>query len=283
MTVPPNPNLFEQFPIVAATGAATGVAQTRTSQPVLSLDETTIRYEPFPIGFARTFLDRAFYDELVRNWPDNSLFLYKPALGNKFSLSEVNHPENYHRFVNSSEPWRMVHRLVKSPAFIEYVLDSLLDHNIDIGCAPGVLSSRFEFSMLAGAGGCIKPHTDAPNKLVTLVLSILAENEWNPAWGGGTAILKPKDVTKTFNHMNVQLDFDEVECLESFPFVPNACVLFVKTFNSYHAVYPIQGMDAVPRRSLTINIEDPRDARLASLKGHRPGFRKGGRSRAQGT
>jgi hypothetical protein len=50
--------------------------------------------------------------------------------------------------------------------------------------------------------------------------------------------------------------FEEVEVLHTFEFLPNQCVLFVKTFNSLHSVRPM----AVPgprrmRRTLTVNIE----------------------------
>ena len=48
----------------------------------------------------------------------------------------------------------------------------------------------------------------------------------------------------------------EVEPVASFPFVPNQCIIFVKTFNSLHCVRPMQAEDSsAMRRTLTINIE----------------------------
>lgn len=252
----------------------TAQVRTKITQPALSLDQLRIRYEPFPIGFCEDFLDADFYGKLLSTWPAHELFQYKPTLGNKYSLSEVNHPRQYQDFIAASPNWKMFHRLIKAPAFIEYVLDTLCDHNIDLGYPAEMLSARFEFSMLAGNGGHIRPHTDAPNKLVTLVLCMVGEGEWSPAYGGGTAVLKPKDPARTYNHLNIQMGFEEMNCLEAFPFVPNACVVFVKTFNSYHAVYPIQGVERIPRRSLTINIEDTKDARLGYLRGRQAAFRK---------
>ena len=62
--------------------------------------------------------------------------------------------------------------------------------------------------------------------------------------------------TKQFNRANAYLDFDEVTPVKSFPFGPNQAIVFVKTFNSWHAVWPMQGSDpALLRRTLTINIE----------------------------
>jgi len=46
-----------------------------------------------------------------------------------------------------------------------------------------------------------------------------------------------------------------VERVRTLPFRPNQCVVFVKTFNSLHAVSPVGGGPSVLRRTLTINIE----------------------------
>lgn len=120
----------------------------------------------------------------------------------------------------------------------------------------GVLRTRFEFSMLPADGGYLKPHTDGVTKLITLVYSMAEEDEWNPAWGGGTATLRPRDITRNFNFLNQMREFDEYDQLHSFAFVPNQCVVFVKTFNSHHAVYPMTGTGSgVMRRTLTVNIE----------------------------
>lgn len=118
-----------------------------------------------------------------------------------------------------------------------------------------VLGARFEFSVLPGDGGHILPHTDAPQKLVTLVISMLDDGTWREEWGGGTEVLRPKDPRFAFNKMNRYLAFDEVEPVRCLPFQPNQCVVFVKTFNSLHAVSPVGGGSGVLRRTLTINIE----------------------------
>jgi hypothetical protein len=117
-----------------------------------------------------------------------------------------------------------------------------------------VLGARFEFSVLPGDGGHILPHTDAPQKLVTLVISMV-DDAWSEAWGGGTEVLRAKDPAVAFNKMNRYLAFDEVERIRTLPFRSNQCVVFVKTFNSLHAVSPVAGGSEVLRRSLTINIE----------------------------
>jgi hypothetical protein len=47
-----------------------------------------------------------------------------------------------------------------------------------------------------------------------------------------------------------------METIGSFPFEPNQAVIFVKTFNSWHAVQPIRGAgSSIMRKTITINIE----------------------------
>ena len=116
--------------------------------------------------------------------------------------------------------------------------------------------ARFEFSAMPITGGNILPHTDSIRKSVTLVVPILHQDEWDESWGGGTSIVRPKDPTRLFNRTNAYMDFDEVETVKTFPFVPNQCLIFVKTYNSWHAVWPMTGSDkSILRRTLTINID----------------------------
>lgn len=244
-----------------------------------------INYEPFPIGYFQPALPENFYKTLCDTFPDIGLFEYKEHLGHKYSLSETNNPENYHSFIQQNSIWQKFYNYVKSPDFIIEVVRLLENKNINLDLIPpGDLTSwkrkqeisrlvkkislnkislarhnlktRFEFSALPASNGSIKPHTDAPNKLITLVLTITDSDSWDKKWGGGTEMNKPKDTSKNFNFLNDQLDFDEVQPLNCFDFNPNQCLLFVKTFNSWHCVRPMTGPEGVLRKTLTINIEE---------------------------
>ena len=97
---------------------------------------------------------------------------------------------------------------------------------------------------------------DAQRKLITLVLSMMKPGEWDPAWGGGTDVVMPRDRTRSFNEVNNSLAFADVEVLKTFAFDPNQCVIFIKTFNSWHSVSPMLGHGSPAlRKTLTINIE----------------------------
>lgn len=246
---------------------------------MLQYENMRFEYEPFPIGVARPVFEPGLYKSMVESFPPIELFEYKADKGDKYSLSQVNNPGKYRRYVQSSPPWRAFHQFIRSGDFVSGALDMLKRHGFDLGLPiPGfaerlylkaraikrgnpvphfpTIKSRFEFSAMPITGGNILPHTDHPKKLITMVIPMLRENEWNTAWGGGTSMVWPKDKTKIFNRMNHYLGFDDVERRETFPFEPNQCLVFIKTNNSWHAVWPMTGNDPkILRKTLTINIE----------------------------
>jgi hypothetical protein len=251
---------------------------------MINLRDVEFLYEPYPIGLARGVFEENYYNQLVNTFPSYDNFVSMEYLGKKYSLSELNNPDIYNKYIASSKPWREFHKRIKSKDFIKGILDVLESHNIDLGVYDYAdygrtnllrfknnlrflfgrsqvknipkLSARFEFSMLPADGGHIKPHTDSPNKVITLVIPIIREGEWNYSWGGGTEVMKPKDITRNFNLLNKQLEFDDVETIKTFEFFPNQCLIFIKTFNSLHAVSPMKGYGSnFMRSTLTVNIE----------------------------
>ena len=247
---------------------------------MIQLNKTVFDYRPFPIGVISEAIAPNKYERLVNLFPPIELFQYKESLGNKYSLSEINNPEEYHKFIKSSKEWQEFYDYIKSAEFISSVINTLKDNNLKLGMenipvkqkeGGGVsalissvedkltkkpyLSSRFEFSMLKGNGGYLLPHTDSPSKVITLVVTICKKNEWDTSHGGGTDINDVVNEKKYFNYLNEQLKFEEVTTLKTVEFEPNQCMLFIKTFNSLHSVKPIKAPDDRLRKTLTINIE----------------------------
>jgi len=246
---------------------------------MFDLSGLQLRYEPYPIGLAKNIFPPDLYAELAASYPPVSEFRYMPNLGRKYSLAEANNGRNYHRFLASTPVWKKFHDWVKSRDFLATIFRALSDKGVPLGLehhASGslitrqigkyyenrsltsqlsYLNSRFEFSMMPGDGGYINPHTDAPHKLITLVVSMCREGEWDQAAGGGTAIVHPKDPKNYFNWNNRNLAFDDVDISTTWEFLPNQCIIFVKTFNSWHAVEPMRGGADALRKTLTINIE----------------------------
>jgi hypothetical protein len=241
---------------------------------LLRYDDASFIYVPFPVSYIPGIFDPATYERLSTTFPAIELFEHKPDLGDKYSLAERNNSENYHAFLANSPAWNALYKHIKSEAFVRHVLEFLKINHIDLGLdgfkfsnkrhsslwsritRQSELGARFEFSAMGGNGGSILPHTDHPNKLVTLVLSMIAPDEWDQSWGGGTQMCIPNDRTKIYNQMNKYMTFNEVEVVAAYPFVPNQCIVFVKTYNSWHQVQPIYTPPGSAfRKTLTINIE----------------------------
>ncbi len=246
---------------------------------MLNFQNIRFDYDPYPIGIARGALEPDFYEALISSFPDDKVFVSKDYHGVKLSLSQVNNRAGYYAHLSRSPAWKRFYDYVKGDAFIASTMAMLKSHNVDLDLSNTSLSerlikrfkalkkgspqphfptlrSRFEFSSMPITGGSIRPHTDASSKVVTMVIPMLRENEWQEEYGGGTSVVWPKDRSRSFNLVNGYLDFDEVDCVRTYPFEPNQCLVFVKTYNSWHAVWPMTGNDpTILRRTLTINIE----------------------------
>ena len=249
---------------------------------MINFDALELRYEPYPIGAMRPALAPDLYKACVAAFPDVSLFGRIEHVGEKFSLSEKYGAKNYHALIRDVPVWRDFHAWVKSDAFMLAALEALRTRGVDLGYdarriswfrrlkravkdlsrgrtvrhSP-TLSARFEFSMLPAHRGCIEPHTDNPEKIITLVVSMCGEGEWNGNYGGGTEVMRPKDPTLLYDQLNDRTPgWEQMETLFTYPYVPNQALMFVKTFNSWHAVSPMLGPpDSGLRKTLTINIE----------------------------
>jgi hypothetical protein len=261
---------------MAASAAATTAPMTRF--------EPKIFYVPFPIGVSRGVFADDLYAEMLAQYPPKEIFRHTNRSKDvRYTLNDVRQRDRFLDWVQNRSCWREFYRWIRDPAFAQSVFDALARAGVDLGMRsdgpslyrqlrqaagdivkrrraprlPRFVHTRFEFAMLPGDGGYFKPHTDATNTLVTLVITMIGPDEWNPAWGGELEICKPKDQNKVFNWVNRVAEFAEVEPLHKFPFVPNQCMFFVKTYDSWHCVRP---MTASPeagalRRTLTIVIE----------------------------
>ena len=227
-------------------------------------NNVSVRRKPYTVFYIRNLLRPAFYRELAETFPVLSRFRYREKLGNKYLLTE-SEGESYYGFVRTCPAWQEFYTEIKSVNFREQVLAFLRSHISDEmpgGEVADSFESRFEFSALPTNGGSQRPHTDNPSKVVTLVLSLMKEGEWSADWGGGTSICTPKDWSLYSNYANHYLDFDEVDVIDTFPFVPNAGVMFVKTPVSWHCVTPINLADHTRiRKTVAISLYHADEAR----------------------
>lgn len=248
---------------------------------MLQFDRSEFRYSPYPLAVIQPALETSFYDELVRSFPSEELFGKLPKYDYKLSLSEKTNRSTYLKFIETTPAWRRLYGWVKSEAFIRQVVAFLVSRDVDldldeyftpsgerlrialgkimrgqIPSGPGRLRTRFEFSVLRADGGEVAPHTDTPRKIITLVMSMITADEWPLEFGGGLEIDRATDPSYAFNWNNRIVPWDKMEAVETIPFRPNQCMIFVKTFNSLHSVRPMtqRGSTAL-RKTITIVIE----------------------------
>jgi 2-polyprenyl-3-methyl-5-hydroxy-6-metoxy-1,4-benzoquinol methylase/uncharacterized Rossmann fold enzyme len=230
-------------------------ASQRGVRPILSLGNLEMRREPYVIGAATEVFDAAHYLELVATFPDVGRF--RPFKGGdvKFSLSERNHPEKYHEFLTQTPVWQRFHDYIKASSFIKKIQKTLKAQDVEVDWS-GTLSTRFEFSALPAAGGYLRPHTDLPSKLVTLVLSMRSPSDtWQDAWGGGTDVLVPGLAESGKSWKDYEHPVSDFTKATTYAYRPNQCVLFVKSPHSWHSVGPFTGSDQTLRKTVTVNIE----------------------------
>ncbi len=252
---------------------------------LLDISHAQFNYKPFPVGVATNVIPADIYHDLCKNFPDISLFANTAnEYGTKkFGLSTAYNPDKYHGFLKENKVWKNFANYINSPVFIKHILDTLTSANIDIGLsnmrlsAPSkkekildsiaslakfrlprkieYLRTRFEFSAIPADNGSLLPHTDSPKKIVSLVLTMTEKNEWPTSFGGATDILEPIDDKNNFNWINYQLPFDKVRTISSHGYNPNQCLIFIKTFNSWHSVGPMYNAGVNQyRKTVTINI-----------------------------
>jgi hypothetical protein len=248
---------------------------------MLNFSASDIRYEPYPLVVLRPALEPMLYAQLSNSFPDIGLFGKIPKYDYKFSLSEKFNADNYKAFLVANEPWGRFHAWIKSDDFIRQTVAFLSANNIELevgeAFAPAAgrfwrvvnevshghlptrglkLRSRFEFSVLKADGGEVAPHTDTPKKIITLVLSMIKDGDWDTKYGGGLDVNRATDAKYAFNWTNRMVPWDKIEIVNTVPFVPNQCVVFVKTFNSLHSVRKMteKGSTAL-RKTVTIVIE----------------------------
>ncbi len=176
----------------------------RAVDVMLQYQNIKFDYEPFPIGVARP----AFAPDTYRPWW--KAFRRSICLNTKPTrATSIRFPGQqsgkYRRYVQSSAPWRAFHEFIRSGAFVSGAVEMLKRNGFDLGLPiPGfaerlylkaraikrgnpcrifpTIKSRFEFSAMPITGGNILPHTDHPKKLITMVVPMLRDDEWNDAW-----------------------------------------------------------------------------------------------------
>jgi hypothetical protein len=177
---------------------------------------------PFPHFFVHDVFPKDFYAKLLKALPGNEGYAMLPG--------------GYKHRAAAQSPIEMVAPL-ESPYFASQIMTVFAKaffHRYPNHTRP---KFRPEVRFIRDEQGYfIGPHTDAPQKVVSLLFYLPAEYHYAE---NGTSIYVPDDHKKTCPggpHYPKE-GFSEVWRA---PFVPNSCFGFFKTANSWHGVEEIQ-------------------------------------------
>lgn len=230
------------------------------------------------------FLPTAQYQQLCQSFPGREWF-EETIEGNKKRINSRRSPEVFDKFCQTHPEWQQLFSQLNGPVFVES-LYQLLKKPLaairgPIGGRPWRLEGsaqatdgptdrlkrravmNFEFSRLEN-GSNVPPHTDAPEKLATLIL-YFAPPEWRREWGGGTLFYRPKDPAFLRNWHNRRLPFDQVTPVLDNEFVPNRLFIFTKSADSFHGLPDINCPPDMARNSVNINLLIPAATRFKRL------------------
>ena len=253
---------------------------------MLNLNNYNYSHQPFPYIICKNIFNDKIYSDLIQNFPNIELFkdlsLIDKNKFKKYCLSPRNNKFNFNKFVSTNSTYKEFYKYIKSQAFKEKLINEFLIQkvNIDFGIklnkknnlkkiVKDLLNFKWplpeqnfkitmEFSLLPTDGGFLAPHNDGTDKLTSIVIPIINKEEENFFRNGigSTSLLEIKDKNKIFNIVNNTYTFDDVNIVKNINFERNNMLIFFKTYNSLHGVYPIEKHETyIERRSITINIE----------------------------
>jgi len=244
-------------------------------QLLLSRRLNEIRTDPFCFFKIDDYLPEDLYGDLRESFPDGST--YSSDDSGKLGFRSSVESNDFDEFCEQHPAWKRLLAFFRSDAFV-----------LDAGrlLAPAVVNARgwrgrrpwlncsnvenpssrlrymfeepvrttFQISQLPN-GAEVVPHTDAPRKLVSLLL-YFRDDDWRDEFGGGTEFYEPIDPerARTWKPTD-RIPFSELKSIGEVGFARNCLAGFVRSPNSYHGVRPIVCPEGFSRRVLLINIK----------------------------
>jgi hypothetical protein len=139
-----------------------------------------------------------------------------------------------------AEPWQAFIEELQGPIYGDLLRRML-----------GVKALRLNFHWHYTPTGCsVSPHCDSPWKLGSHIFYFNDQDDWDPAWGGGTLILDDQQARSWRSAPSL----DELETTACAPSLGNTSLLFQRTAHSWHAVRPLQCPEGALRRVFIVEI-----------------------------
>jgi len=201
---------------------------------VYRLRNADIRQYPFPHFYILDVFPAEFYQTILKSLPPDCDYD-----GTKFAnrLLGTECPEFMEPFDNSWFAQNVIYSFGQNAFYTRYPYK---------GSTP---QFRWEWRLIRDSEGyAIGPHTDAPHKVISLLFYLPPDETMRDM---GTSIFMPDDHVKTCRG-GPHHKFSGFSEVWRAPFLPNSCLGFWKTDNSWHGVPKIDKI--VTRNVLLYNV-----------------------------
>jgi hypothetical protein len=211
---------------------------------------TPIKNRPYSYFHAEQIFPEQFYLELISNIPDSSYFSQLGAYNQRAAISLVreelqllpfSHFLFWHKFATSIGTLNFAKALFKK---FQRPLKKRFGEKLPIE------KIGVDLSLVRDQPGySIGPHTDHPNKIITLLFYLPTSHDQKHL---GTSIYTPKDRSIQYSG-HEHHSFDDFDKLSTMPFVPNSVFGFLRSDCSFHGVEPL-GSQEKERTSLCYTL-----------------------------
>lgn len=238
---------------------------------MIKFDKPEFFYDPFPHALFKDVFDHEFYNLLCSEFPKEQKF-ERFDFDKQHNLKQKKYVLNddnvlFKDVINKKKNLKKLYDYLNDEAFVEIILGILEKNSIKLkknyrnSLIQKILRKikrkknyGFEFSMISTDGGFIKPHTDGADKLISFVIPVVDNDNFNNIINSGTNILKATDNKFKYNFLNSTVPFESTEIIRKVPFDKNQIFLFVKTHNSLHSVGPMKNYNGKTYMRKSINF-----------------------------
>lgn len=193
----------------------------------LSLEKITALPAPYPVAMAR----HVFADQDLRQmraaWPPASHF---ESNGGGYVKQSLAPSHSAYAEILQRPIWSDFADAIRDASFYDTVRQWFAMQLTPIA---EIKSTWFEFTSMS-TGGTLPPHTDAASKVVTMIVWMMAPDEWSREWGGGLDV------------------YNESQGMQCYEYEYNSAILVARRPNSWHGISPLRCPPDVRRRTITV-------------------------------
>ncbi|PCJ11584.1 MAG: hypothetical protein COB04_18060 [Gammaproteobacteria bacterium] len=201
--------------------------------------------DPYPYFCMDNLFPDQFYQQLLEHKPTNSQLepmsstprAYGGSFDNRFMMN-LNNEEYVKLSQAQMDFWRVLDEALMSNEFAgaltHVFMKQLLARGVLGKGGKGINLYSDALFMRDNNGFRMGPHSDRPERFITMMIYLPENSERSDL---GTCIYRPTDASLTSEGLHhYKYGSSEFSLHHKAPYVPNACMVFLKTNNSFHGL-----------------------------------------------